>query len=176
MGIMVNGRFKCFGSSQAIKDKFGTGYEIEIKVSWPSEEEATKFLNEKGLDAPQMLQHQFKNNTIDLISENDLDLSEYFKHISNSSEISLLSLCQVYLLNERYKTLRSSLEEASASCSLIERCDNFFKFRVFGGAHKLGFYFGLLERLKSSATFEEYGISQTTLEQIFNGLARKRVE
>jgi ATP-binding cassette subfamily A (ABC1) protein 3 len=33
MGIMVKGgAFKCMGSSQHIKDKYGTGYEIEIKV------------------------------------------------------------------------------------------------------------------------------------------------
>ena len=32
MGIMVSGSFKCFGSSQYIKDKYGTGYEIEIKI------------------------------------------------------------------------------------------------------------------------------------------------
>lgn len=33
MGIMVNGGiFKCFGSAQHIKNKFGTGYEIEIKI------------------------------------------------------------------------------------------------------------------------------------------------
>lgn len=33
IGIMVKGGlFKCFGSTQHIKDKFGTGYEIEIKV------------------------------------------------------------------------------------------------------------------------------------------------
>ena len=32
MGIMVGGEFKCFGSSQYIKDKYGTGYEIEIKI------------------------------------------------------------------------------------------------------------------------------------------------
>lgn len=33
MGIMVRGGiFKCFGSAQHIKSKFGTGYEIEIKV------------------------------------------------------------------------------------------------------------------------------------------------
>ena len=32
MGIMVKGGiFKCFGSSQHIKDKFGTGYIIEVK-------------------------------------------------------------------------------------------------------------------------------------------------
>ena len=32
MGIMVAGEFKCFGSSQYIKDKYGTGYEIEIEI------------------------------------------------------------------------------------------------------------------------------------------------
>ena len=33
MGIMVKGGiFRCFGSSQHIKSKYGTGYEIEVKV------------------------------------------------------------------------------------------------------------------------------------------------
>lgn len=32
MGIMVDGSFRCFGSSQYIKDKYGTGYEIEFKI------------------------------------------------------------------------------------------------------------------------------------------------
>jgi len=36
IGIMVNGKFKCFGSGQHIKDKFGTGYEVEVKIEWPS--------------------------------------------------------------------------------------------------------------------------------------------
>lgn len=40
MGIMVKGGiFRCFGSSQHIKNKFGTGYEIEVKVRKISEEE-----------------------------------------------------------------------------------------------------------------------------------------
>ena len=33
MGIMVRGGiFRCFGSSQHIKNKYGTGYEIELKI------------------------------------------------------------------------------------------------------------------------------------------------
>lgn len=37
MGIMVRGGiFKCYGSSQHIKNKFGTGYECEIKIRKPS--------------------------------------------------------------------------------------------------------------------------------------------
>ena len=33
MGIMVNGSFKCFGSAQHIKNKYGTGFEIEVKIA-----------------------------------------------------------------------------------------------------------------------------------------------
>jgi len=33
MGIMVRGGiFRCYGSSQHIKNKFATGYELEIKI------------------------------------------------------------------------------------------------------------------------------------------------
>src|SRR5690606_19715259 len=40
MGIMVKGGvFRCFGSSQHIKNKYGTGYEIEVKVKKLSPEE-----------------------------------------------------------------------------------------------------------------------------------------
>lgn len=37
MGIMVDGRFKCFGSSTHIKDKYGNAFEIEIKTKVPSD-------------------------------------------------------------------------------------------------------------------------------------------
>ena len=36
MGIMVKGGiFKCFGSSQHIKNKYGVGYEVDIKIKNP---------------------------------------------------------------------------------------------------------------------------------------------
>lgn len=36
MVIMVEGNFKCLGSIQHIKSKFGQGYELEVKVNLPS--------------------------------------------------------------------------------------------------------------------------------------------
>lgn len=39
MGIMVAGKFKCFGSSQHIKTKYGTGYELEVKIKYLREED-----------------------------------------------------------------------------------------------------------------------------------------
>ena len=39
MGIMVDGNLKCLGTSQHIKNKFGGGYEIEVKLELPTKEE-----------------------------------------------------------------------------------------------------------------------------------------
>jgi len=35
IAIMVAGQLQCIGSVQHIKSKFGSGYEIEIKVKMP---------------------------------------------------------------------------------------------------------------------------------------------
>ena len=34
MAIMVNGKFKCFGTSQSIKDKYGEGFTMNIKLDY----------------------------------------------------------------------------------------------------------------------------------------------
>lgn len=51
MGIMVTGGvFKCFGSSQHIKNKFGTGYEIEVKIKKLTDPEIHSLAARFGLD------------------------------------------------------------------------------------------------------------------------------
>lgn len=49
MGIMVGGEFKCFGSSQHIKDKYGTGYELEVKIRTLTEKEVNDQLTQFGI-------------------------------------------------------------------------------------------------------------------------------
>ena len=38
LAIMVNGRFKCIGSSQHLKSRFGEGYTVTIRVQGPNYE------------------------------------------------------------------------------------------------------------------------------------------
>ena len=46
MGIMVKGGiFKCFGSAQHIKNKFGTGYIIELKLREPEDSELWRLVS-----------------------------------------------------------------------------------------------------------------------------------
>ena len=63
MGIMVKGGiFKCFGSVQHIKNKFGTGYELEIKIKRPTPSQIQNLMEEFGLpfDCAKMQIHLFK--------------------------------------------------------------------------------------------------------------------
>ena len=49
MGIMVRGGiFKCFGSAQHIKNKFGVGYEIEVKIQKPKNEDLEHLARQLG--------------------------------------------------------------------------------------------------------------------------------
>jgi len=36
LAIMVNGHFKCLGSTQHLKDRFGDGYTISVRVRGPN--------------------------------------------------------------------------------------------------------------------------------------------
>lgn len=51
LGIMVNGNFKCIGTPQRIKSKFGKGFEIEVKVRNVKKDEIEKVRNELKITA-----------------------------------------------------------------------------------------------------------------------------
>eukprot|EP01022_Parablepharisma_sp_SALTPOND_P008914 TRINITY_DN1372_c0_g1_i1.p1 TRINITY_DN1372_c0_g1~~TRINITY_DN1372_c0_g1_i1.p1 ORF type:complete len:1416 (+),score=145.61 TRINITY_DN1372_c0_g1_i1:2023-6270(+) len=44
MAIMLRGCFRCLGSAQKLKDCYGRGYEIEIKVKTPTDKEINAFM------------------------------------------------------------------------------------------------------------------------------------
>ena len=52
IGIIVKGELQCIGSSQHLKDKFGSGYVLEVKLSLPSSSgSATTALADRGATA-----------------------------------------------------------------------------------------------------------------------------
>ena len=55
MGIMVRGGiFRCFGSSQHIKNKFATGFEVQIKIRKPGLQELEEFMATLGFREGQL--------------------------------------------------------------------------------------------------------------------------
>ena len=50
LGIMVNGNFKCIGTPQHIKSKFGKGFEIEVKLKVMKKDEIEEVKRRFGLE------------------------------------------------------------------------------------------------------------------------------
>lgn len=75
MGIMVTGGvFKCFGSSQHIKNKFGTGYEIEVKIKKLTDPEVHSMAERFDLDKQLKAQQPIKlNDLIKLMQDKKCD-------------------------------------------------------------------------------------------------------
>ena len=81
MGIMVRGGiFKCYGSSQHIKNKFGTGYECEIKIKKASMQDLSALALEFGFSEA---------------IEERVQLPEALLQIVKSGKISQITLDQV---------------------------------------------------------------------------------
>mmetsp|Transcript_38693 Transcript_38693/g.28573 ORF Transcript_38693/g.28573 Transcript_38693/m.28573 type:complete len:90 (+) Transcript_38693:760-1029(+) len=78
MAIMLGGKLKCFGSSQNIKEKYGTGYELEFKIRTLKEFEVEEIKDNHGFtdvrislgDAKQLLTKMEASELIEEIREN----------------------------------------------------------------------------------------------------------
>ncbi|XP_027890739.1 ATP-binding cassette sub-family A member 2 isoform X3 [Xiphophorus couchianus] len=73
LGIMVNGRFKCLGSIQHLKNRFGDGYMITVRTkSSGNVKEVVRFFNRNFPEAvlkerhPTKVQYQLKSESISL--------------------------------------------------------------------------------------------------------------
>lgn len=49
LGIMVSGNFKCIGTPQHIKSKYGKGFEIEVKTKTIKRDELERYRAEKKI-------------------------------------------------------------------------------------------------------------------------------
>ena len=200
MGIMVDGQFKCFGSKQHIKNKFGVGYQVEIKFRIPSIEAIKNKIDElniinylknkhlasykvekrKGVETVivnkeaclGILKNIFKNqNAIEEFNIKGFG-KEIVEVLNKQSFYSLKSLIEwEYIIKNNMKVLQSLVSEFG-SALLLEQYFPRYRYRVPKGRKSVGHFFTFIENLKSKFDVDEYSASQTTLEQIFNSFAR----
>lgn len=84
--IMVNGKFKCLGSPQHLKAKFGSGYKLAIRL----EDEATRgklFAFMKQSFPSSIIQESHKNLFEYILPFNDTKLSEMFGKLEEAREL-----------------------------------------------------------------------------------------
>jgi ATP-binding cassette subfamily A (ABC1) protein 3 len=161
MGIMVRGGiFRCFGSSQHIKNKYGTGYEIQLKI---------RKTNFKDLDDivalcnfQQDLSEQvnlvnaiakakaanFDQIILEEIKDEGLGTDLAAEALANNGNVMLESLVQYLFIQQNGIRIIDKLARIFSSVEMLEQCADFYKIKVPRGSVTIGYLFGMLEDQK----------------------------
>ena len=176
MAIMVNGEFVCLGKAGEIKDKYGYGYEIEVRIKPLSEKKYEKILNGQFdnnmkinmKNIEEVLTKLGEKNFINELQKGRFG-SKIIRDIQINDEIPLRTLVSwTFFVKNALKFIKKA-EIYFENIILTEHIDNnfLFKMKKNNETRSIGFFFGLFESNKDICYVTEYSIHQTSLEQIF---------
>ena len=185
MGIMVNGEFVCLGTSNYIKETYGYGYEIDLRIKPFEQKELEGIIMKLGLkrnhkirtleEVKDILTKINKEHFYNYIKEEGIGRKIYTE-VVHHGDINIQALinwtryitCAMKMIN----VVLPYFNEVILS-EFIE--NNFlFKIKKTKDAKTIGFLFSLLEKEKENFEITEYSIQQTSLEQIFNIFAENQ--
>lgn len=203
IGIMVGGVLRCLGSGQRLRSQYGRGYQVELGLVVPDAEiildQATKILTtlKKALDQFDVLltraelDSTFKSfgvydKWINRLSytESGADLVASFE---SAKTVSLKHLASWMILEQSVDNIAIFLTEQYGERNspngfyIRERQPAKLRIEVSSVTidnqrRKLSTMFGAIESNKERLRIQEYSISQTSLEQIFNSFAAQQEE
>ena len=186
MGIMVNGEFVCLGKANEIKNKYGYGYELNLRIKPMTEEQEEELYFKKyNIDRNMKVNKQNVENVLNQINKsNYLDeiekgrLGEKLKRdMEKNNGISVNALINwIFYIQNAVKFIEYGRDNFS-KIIIEENMDNnfLFKMKKLENENKsIGFLFGLFETHKDECFITEYSIQQTSLEQIFNKFAENQ--
>ncbi|KAF0720764.1 Aste57867_43 [Aphanomyces stellatus] len=186
IGILVSGRLTCLGTAQHLKQKFGRGFTLDLKLKSPttaqleliagtaasshvSEEDMHKLCNAQG--------HFDRWDKIQRGTDSGWVLRHYLDkedgHVPRSVWVHW------WAIEDLSNALESFCTEQIYGAQLVEHHGEHFRYHIPKAAgHTLTSLFALLESpaAKTSAMIEQYSLSDTTLEEIFNGMAAGQEE
>ena len=203
IGIMVGGVLRCLGSGQRLRSQYGRGYQLELGLMVPDSEiiheQATKMLKalKKSLEEFDVLVTRaeletiFKSfgvfdNWINRLSytESGADLMASFE---SSKHVTLKHLASWMILESSVDNIMKFLSEQYGARDtpngfyVRERQPSKLRIEVSSitennQRRRLSTMFGAIESQKEILRIQEYSISQTSLEQIFNSFAAQQEE
>ena len=161
--IMVNGKICCVGSPQHLKNKFGKGYSVQIKVSMTDTKEgASEHILRRLSSAREASAHSRKRT-----KSIDSDKVSKFVIQRQTSEM----ICA-----QNLSAVKDFMSTTFPGCQLKAVHNNLLEYNIADDKLTWSQIFGRIERAKDRIKIEDYSIGQTTLEQIFLSFARKQRE
>jgi ATP-binding cassette subfamily A (ABC1) protein 3 len=181
MGIMVNGEFVCIGTADEIKEKYGYGFEANVRIKPFNQEQQIQLLRKYDLDInfkidikniKNILNTLGKSNYIDELKFGRLG-ERIIKNININQSINIgVLLNWLFFVENALKFIKAG-QNYFDEIILLEHIENNFLFKLKKGNNvkSIGFFFGLFESKKNEYNITEYSLQKTSLEQIFNKFA-----
>mmetsp|Transcript_19382 Transcript_19382/g.36014 ORF Transcript_19382/g.36014 Transcript_19382/m.36014 type:complete len:1964 (+) Transcript_19382:180-6071(+) len=191
IGIMVGGRFRCLGSAQHLKSKYGLGFQLEFVFKTASEEEQkeleAKVFEANNAGVPGNVKNLSKRDFCKILE--GMELPELVSSVNAGSDSahSIEDGCNIAYLASwiqqevDFRKLSEFMESEYPGCIMREWQGHKVRYEVphtreGGEKLRLSAMFGKLTSEKENLGLQEYSLSQTSLEQIFNKFASTQEE
>jgi len=191
IGIMVGGRLRCIGSNQHLKARYGKGYQLEARIEAPSEQavvaaavgdwhlppqieaqDLAALCNRLG--SPGRMERIFGTGGEgqEQLTSGGEEGRALRESLERDGSVPSRLFAQWWLLEDRAEALHAFLTKHFPGSMPVERHGRKLRYRL-PTVESLADVFRRFEAARAQLCLEDYGISQTTLEQIFNGFAEE---
>ena len=178
IAIMVKGEFVCFGRANEIKEKYGYGYEANVRIKSLSDMQFNEVINKYNLEKHLLINKENVNDILNKIERKNYieELKEgrlgqrLVRDMELNGNINIrILLSWIFFVENAIKFIMKG-KNYFEEIILPEYIENNFLFKMKKGKtnKSIGFFFGLYEESKEECFITEYSIQQTSLEQIFN--------
>ena len=184
IGIMVGGALSCLGSIQHLKTRFGKGLTTELRMQRPAAATKEAFLSSYLQDKERLSREDILDVCTTLgMPERMMDIHSSHPTgwslnaaLLRDGSIASTMLADWWLNENTTMLLRVFLETEFEHVTLLEQQGNLFRYRLHATLEKLlpGRVFDVLEKNKETLHLENYSVTQTSLDQVFNQFASKQ--
>ncbi|CAK4111082.1 unnamed protein product [Aphanomyces euteiches] len=178
VGIMVGGRLRCVGSIQHLKHRFGDGLMLHVRVApvMPADVDLLPMrqtmLTKEGVEEacsilgkPHRVNHMTSSHVTGYVLADALN---------RNGCLSVHDFCGWWLGEDRFDAMADHFRQSFGNVLLLEHQNDVSRFKLLGSKRELAL--SIVEKAKTQLRLEEYTVSQTTLEQIFNNFASQQTQ
>jgi len=110
IGIMVKGKLQCSGSPQELKDKYGDGYQLDLKVAISQVDKVKEFIEKTLFKNPVLVEEHYGRITYS-VPKKEVQLSQVFGLLeSNKAQFEI----------EDYSFSQTTLEQVFISFAKMQ--------------------------------------------------------
>jgi ATP-binding cassette, subfamily A (ABC1), member 3 len=197
IGIMANGRLRCLGSAQHLKNKFGQGFQLELKTKVVDRADddfvrnasvLARFVSDGAVDlegddlaaasdigfneeqAKGALAQLTGDSFLSSLLDDDPNSVGFgvLKDAKSPAGVTLDALAAFATIELRMRSIANFVTERFPVDVLRERQDTKARYEVSAEGLRISAIFAAVEEQKDALRLADYGVSQTSLEQVFN--------